>query len=218
MTAKTGEGSVFPVDARLRPEGANGVLVIPLSAYRDYFDRRAQFWEMQALTKARALIGPDLEPLRDAVTTIWMQASETPDLKQQIYKMYHRITKERVKGDDVTHFKTGKGGLIGIEFLVQYFQMKSRIMETNTVHAIDRIDSLIDAPERNVLTSAYMLLRRIESVLRRYTNSSVSQLPSRKEELHALAVRLDFADENAFLEVYNSKRKQTQEIIEGHLS
>jgi glutamate-ammonia-ligase adenylyltransferase len=218
MKARTSEGTVFPVDARLRPEGENGVLVIPITAYRDYFEHRAQFWEMQALTKARAIFGPEMEPLRDLVTAIWMRAGETPELKQQIYKMYHRIMKERVKGDDVAHFKTGKGGLIGIEFLIQYLQMKNCLMETNTLGAIDRLGSLLDGAERDILRSAYIFLRRIESVLRRASNSSVSQLPSRKEELCALAHRLELANEKEFLEVYDATRKQAQEIIEGHLS
>jgi glutamate-ammonia-ligase adenylyltransferase len=218
MTVRTAEGSVFPMDARLRPEGANGVLVVSLSAYRDYFQNRAQFWEMQALTKARAPFGPQAEPLRDTVAAIWIRASETADLKQQIHNMYQRILKERVKGDDLMHFKTGKGGLVGIEFLVQYLQMKHRIMETNTLRAIDGLSLFLDSAEGDVLRSSYIFLRRIESVLRRYTNSSVSQLPSRKEELRALAVRLDFPNEEEFLVAYGSRRKQTQQIIEGHLS
>ena len=205
-------------DLRTVTEGENGVLVIPMTAYRDYFEHRAQFWEMQALTKARALFGPEMEPLRDTVTAIWMRAGETPDLKQQIHKMYYRIMKERVKGDDVAHFKTGKGGLIGIEFLIQYLQMKNCLMETNTLGAIDRLGSLLDGAERDILRSAYIFLRRIESVLRRASNSSVSQLPSRNEELRALANRLELANEKEFLEVYDARRKQAQEIIEGHLS
>jgi len=194
------------------------VLVIPITAYRDYFEHRAQFWEMQALTKARALFGPELEPLRSTVTAIWMRAGESPDLKQQIHKMYYRIMKERVKGDDVTHFKTGKGGLIGIEFLVQYLQMKNCIMETNTLGAIDRLGSLLDGGERDILRSTYIFLRRIESLLRRASNSSVSQLPSRKEELRALAHRLELQNEYELLEVHRLRRKQAQEIIEGYLS
>ena len=218
MSARTGEGSVFPVDARLRPEGENGVLVVPLTAYRHYFEHRAQFWETQALTKGRALFGREVDSLRVTVTAIWMRASETPDLKQQIYKMYHRIMKERTKGDDVAHFKTGRGGLIGIEFLVQYLQMKNRVMETNTLRAIDRLSSSVGVTERDILRSTYTFLRRIESTLRRYSDSSVSQLPSRKEELRALARRLDFATEEEFLQMYDARRKQAQQIIEEHLS
>ena len=118
----------------------------------------------------------------------------------------------------MAHFKTGKGGLIGIEFLVQYLQMKNCVMETNTLAAIDRLGSLLDGAERDILRSAYVFFRRIESVLRRASNSSVSQLPSRKEELHALAHRLEQPNEKEFLEIYHLRRKQAQQIIEGYLS
>src|SRR5262249_48004942 len=190
----------------------------PLTAYRDYFEHRAQFWEMQALTKARALFGHEVDSLRDTVTAIWRRASEAPGLKQQIYKMYQRIIKERTKGDDLAHFKTGKGGLIGIEFLVQYLQMKNRVMETNTLLAIEKLGSSVGATEHDALAATYRFLRRVESVLRRYSNSSVSQLPSRKEDLRVLARRLDFANEEEFLQIYEARRKQAQQIIEEHLS
>ena len=118
----------------------------------------------------------------------------------------------------MAHFKTGKGGLIGIEFLVQYLQMKNCVMETSTLGAIDRLGSQLDDAERDILRFTYIFLRRIESVLRRASNSSVSQLPSRKEELRALAHRLELANENEFLEVYDLRRKEAREIIEGYLS
>jgi glutamine synthetase adenylyltransferase len=72
--------------------------------------------------------------------------------------------------------------------------------------------------ERDILRSTYTFLRRIESTLRRYSDSSVSQLPSRKEELRALAHRLDFATEEEFLQMYDARRQQAQHIIEEHLS
>ena len=67
MGAKTAEGVVFPLDGRLRPDGEKGVLVTPLAAYREYFDHRAHFWEAQALTRARAVYGPEARP--------WMKRS-----------------------------------------------------------------------------------------------------------------------------------------------
>ena len=59
MGGSMAEGAVFPLDSRLRPDGEKGVLVTPLAAYREYFEKRAQFWEAQALTKARAFYGPE---------------------------------------------------------------------------------------------------------------------------------------------------------------
>jgi [glutamine synthetase] adenylyltransferase / [glutamine synthetase]-adenylyl-L-tyrosine phosphorylase len=217
MGAKMEEGRVFPLDARLRPEGANGVLVISLSAYREYFNHRAQFWEAQALTKARALCGPDAQPLNAAVAEIWSRWSARGDLKERIHEMYRRIVRERAKGDDFSHFKTGRGGLIGIEFLVQYLQMKHRVEETNTLNAIGRLTNFLDSAESEILRVAYGFLRRTESVLRRVSNSSISQLPPHREELKHLAVRMGYARKEDFLHEYTAHREKAEEIIQQYL-
>src|SRR3984957_6688547 len=167
MGAKTAEGAVFPMDARLRPHGEKGVLVTSLGAYREYFDQQAQFWEVQALTKARALYGPQMQSVNAMVAEIWKRRSTEGTLKAEIQKMYRRIVKERAKGDDLIHFKTGKGGLIGIEFLIQYLQMKHQVQETNTLEAIGKLSGGLDPGERGVLRAAYSFLRRVESVMRR---------------------------------------------------
>jgi glutamate-ammonia-ligase adenylyltransferase len=216
MGAKTAEGRVFPLDARLRPDGANGVLVIPLSAYREYFDHRAQFWEAQALTKARALCGPEAQPLSTVVAEIWSRWSARGDLAERIHEMYRRIVKERAKGDEFSHFKTGRGGLIGIEFLVQYLQMKHQIQETKTLSAIGRLTDLLDSGESEVLRAAYSFLRRVESVLRRVSNSSISQLPHHEEELRHLAIRMGFSCKQDFLHEYTSHREKAEKIIQAH--
>jgi [glutamine synthetase] adenylyltransferase / [glutamine synthetase]-adenylyl-L-tyrosine phosphorylase len=217
MGAKTAEGRVFPLDARLRPDGEKGVLVSSLAAYRDYFDHRAQFWEAQALSKARALCGPETQALNAAVAEIWSRWSAQRDAKEQIYKMYLRIVKERAKGDEFPHFKTGRGGLIGIEFLVQYLQMKHQVAETNTLNALERLADFLGSGEIEILRTTYSFLRRIESVLRRVSNSAVSQLPSHEDELRHLAVRLGFSDKKDFLHEYASHRSQAGAIIQEHL-
>jgi glutamate-ammonia-ligase adenylyltransferase len=217
MGAKTGEGRVFPLDARLRPDGETGVLVTPLSAYRDYFDHRAQFWEAQALTKARALCGPEVQPLKAAVTEIWRRWSAQPELKERINRMYRRIVKERAKGDEFPHFKTGKGGLIGIEFLIQYLQMKHQVEETNTLNALESLSNFLDPVESEILRKTYSFLRRIESLLRRVSNSAVSQLPPHAEELRHLAIRMGFTGRQDFLDEYTARRQQAEAIIWEHL-
>jgi [glutamine synthetase] adenylyltransferase / [glutamine synthetase]-adenylyl-L-tyrosine phosphorylase len=216
MGAKTSEGTVFPLDSRLRPDGEKGVLVIPLSAYREYFEHRAQFWEAQALTKARAVYGPEAHQLHRAIAEIWNRWCAQSEIKTQIEKMYRRIIKERAKGGDLLHFKTGKGGLIGIEFLVQYLQMKHRAQETNTIEAIGKLTNVLDAGEIVVLRAAYSFLRHVESVLRRISNSSISQLPANDEELRVLAIRLGFAGKKEFLEEYTARRRQTEAIIQRY--
>jgi [glutamine synthetase] adenylyltransferase / [glutamine synthetase]-adenylyl-L-tyrosine phosphorylase len=214
MGAKTAEGAVFSLDGRLRPDGEKGVLVTPLTAYRAYFEQRAHFWEAQALTKARAVYGSEAQPLNAAVAEIWQHWSAHPGLKTEIERMYRRIVKERAKGDDLAHFKTGRGGLIGIEFLVQYLQMKHQIPETNTLQAIAKLASVLDAGQSVVLRGTYSFLRRVESVLRRVSNSSISQLPSNAEELRVMAIRLGFTGRQEFLDEYTARRNQVEAIIQ----
>jgi len=218
MGAKTAEGAVFPLDGRLRPHGEKGVLVTPLAAYREYFDQQAQFWEAQALTKARVVYGSDAPVLNAAVTEIWKRWSTRGQPKLEIEKMYRRIIKERTKGDDLPYFKTGKGGLIGIEFLVQYLQMKHQIQETNTLEAIGKLTANLDPGESGILRATYRFLRRVESVLRRVSNSSVSQLPSNPQELGVMAIRLGFAGQDEFLDEYTSRRNQAEAIIQKHFA
>jgi glutamate-ammonia-ligase adenylyltransferase len=217
MTAKTAEGAVFPLDGRLRPDGEKGVLVTPLAVYRKYFETRAHFWEAQALTKARAVYGSEAQTLNATVAEIWQGWSGQGELKTEIRKMYRKIVKERAKGDDLPYFKTGKGGLIGIEFLVQYLQMKHRVPETNTLEAITKLTDVLDPDEGVVLRATYSFLRRVESVLRRVSNSSVSQLPSNAEDLRVLAIRLGFASRQEFLDEYTARRNQAEAIIQKHL-
>ena len=216
MGAKTAEGAVFPLDGRLRPDGEKGVLVTPLAAYREYFDNRAHFWEAQALTRARAVYGPEAPTLNALVGEIWTRWSRRADLKSEIRKMYRRIVKERAKGDDLQHFKTGKGGLIGIEFLVQYLQMKHQVRETNTLRAVEKLTGILDPDEGVLLRTTYGFLRRIESVLRRVSNSSISQLPSAGDDLRVLAIRMGFANQEEFLDRYTAQRRQVETIIEKH--
>jgi [glutamine synthetase] adenylyltransferase / [glutamine synthetase]-adenylyl-L-tyrosine phosphorylase len=216
MGARMSEGAVYSVDSRLRPDGEKGVLVIPLSAYREYFERRAQFWEAQALTKARTVYGPESQALDVVVSEVWRRWSARADYKEQIAKMYRRIVKELAKGEDRVYFKTGKGGLIGIKFLVQYFQMTHQIPETNTLRALDKLRSIMDADECATLAKSYRFLRRVESVLRRLSNSSISQLPADAEELRMLSIRMGFESRDDFLSTYTEFRTKAEEIIETH--
>jgi glutamate-ammonia-ligase adenylyltransferase len=214
--AKTAEGALFSMDGRLRPDGEKGVLVTPMTAYREYFEHRAHFWEAQALTKARAVYGTEASSLNAAIIEIWTRWSGQSDLKSEIGKMYRRIVKERAKGDDRAHFKTGKGGLIGIEFLVQYLQMKHQVQETNTLQAIEKLTGFLEPDQSVVLGTTYRFLRRIESVLRRVSNNSISQLPSGADELRVLAIRMGFASPEEFLEEYTARRRQVETIIQKH--
>jgi glutamine synthetase adenylyltransferase len=80
------------------------------------------------------------------------------------------------------------------------------------------LSGVLGPGEGVVLRATYHFLRRVESVMRRVGNSSISQLPSHPEELRVLAIRLGFAGSQEFLDEYTSRRNQAESIIKEHLT
>jgi len=217
MTGTTAEGIVFPVDARLRPEGVAGVLAIPVSAFEEYFQERAQFWEAQALTKSRPISGPpELQAaFAEFAQRTWRRFGAQPDAVQQIKAMHARVVKERAAGDDLPDFKTGRGGLMEAEFCIQAMQMRHGIWKQNTVAAMEALRSngiLADAQAAS-LRSSYLFLRRVEAVIRRVENSSVSTLPAHETEQRQVAIRLGYANREEFLARYSEARAAVHEAV-----
>src|SRR5208283_3245400 len=126
MGRQTSAGSLFVVDPRLRPDGEKGTLASSLEAHRDYYGKRAQLWERQALVKARfvagdAPLGRDfIRMTHDVLYGRALTAEELEEIKQ----MRRRIETER---GDRQHpdleFKAGPGGLVDVEFLTQALQL-----------------------------------------------------------------------------------------------
>jgi [glutamine synthetase] adenylyltransferase / [glutamine synthetase]-adenylyl-L-tyrosine phosphorylase len=216
LSATTYAGQVFPIDARLRPEGENGMLVVTLNGYRSYFGGRAQTWERQALTKARVLDGPQKFELEQLIDQIWQELRAEPGVKARIGAMYQRIVKERAKSGDFYAFKTGRGGVIALEFFVQSLQIELGIREPNTLRAIERVSGVLDPVEMDMLTADYLFYRRIDSILRRAQNHSVSALPSQPEEQAKLALRMGYRDRESFIEDYRLRRSRNERLVQGY--
>src|SRR6059058_655658 len=127
MAQPTAEGNIWPLDARLRPEGEKGPVVCALETYESYYASRAQPWELQSLTRARAVSGPLQNGFMDIAKRAWRRACEDPELLGKIDDMLERIRRERGSGSDFIDLKTGNGGIIEAEFLIQALQMRGNI-------------------------------------------------------------------------------------------
>ena len=209
MAQPTAEGNIWPLDARLRPEGEKGPLVCSLETYQSYYAGRAQPWELQALTRARPIMGPLRKDFMEMAERAWRDAGRHVDLRIRIENMLERIRRERGSGSDFLDLKTGIGGIIEGEFLVQALQTRENIWEPNWQRAVDRLRErghLTDSDAAK-LKEAYAFLRRCESVLRRYENNSVSALPSDLSEQRKLAIRLGYYDFEAFRRNYDDARE-----------
>ena len=91
MEQPTAEGNIWALDARLRPEGEKGPLVCSLETYESYYAGRAQPWELQALTRARAISGPLQNEFMQVAKRAWRRACKAPDLLVKIDDMLDRI-------------------------------------------------------------------------------------------------------------------------------
>jgi glutamate-ammonia-ligase adenylyltransferase len=119
MTALTPAGVLYETDLRLRPDGAKGLMVTSLPAFREYQLTRAWAWEHQALTRARACagdaaIGARFEAVRDEILAT---PRERAKLEADILTMRTRMrTEHRRESETLKH---AEGGVIDLEFCVQ---------------------------------------------------------------------------------------------------
>ena len=219
MAQPTAEGNIWAFDARLRPEGEKGPLVCPLETYQTYYAGRAQPWELQALTRARAITGPLQSEFIAMAQQVWRAAGQHSDLPTKIDDMLDRIRRDRGTGSDFLDFKTGTGGIIESEFLVQALQMGENIWEPNWQQAIDRLHErkCLGQPDVAKLKNAYVFLRRCESALRRYENRSVSALPGDPNDQRKFAIRLGYDDFDAFRPDYGTARETIHSLYERHV-
>jgi glutamate-ammonia-ligase adenylyltransferase len=219
MAKSTAEGVISPLDMRLRPDGEKGTLTCSLSKCEAYYYTRAQLWELQALTRARPLCGILGPEYLQRAQLAWRSAGEREDLFAQIDAMRGRIRCERGSGSEILDFKTGLGGMVEAEFLVQALQMRAATWSPQFNAALDELKRLqaLTADETTALAASYDFLRRCESILRRWENTSVSSLPPEESEQRKLAKRAGAKDLAAFGDQYRAARETIHAIYSRYL-
>lgn len=121
----TGEGTIWPVDANLRPEGRNGPLVRTLASHLAYYQRWAKTWEFQALLKARPVAG-DAElgaAYLEALAPMVWQAAARDNFVTDVQQMRRRVIDSIPATELDRQLKLGPGGLRDVEFSVQLLQL-----------------------------------------------------------------------------------------------
>jgi glutamate-ammonia-ligase adenylyltransferase len=222
MSRRTEQGIVFHTDARLRPDGEKGLLVNTLDAYEEYYRRRAQLWEIQALTRTRPVAG-DLvlgEKFQKLAATLanFSKPSRalpafTPDWKKQIHQMRLRIEKERTpRGQDDLAIKTGKGGLMDAEFIAQTLCLENGWHEPNTLRALERGRSAGILPDAEKLLKPYRHLRRVEGILRRWSYEGEVLLPDEPAPFYRVSVRCGFVTPEEFRIALAKWRRAIREV------
>ena len=174
ISAPTKEGVLYPVDMRLRPSGKAGPVAVRLEGFLAYQLKEAWTWEHLALTRARAVAGPEAlrtqlaEDIRQVLTTRRDRAKTAAD----VHEMRARI--EADKGTtDIWQSKTHKGGLVDAEFIAQFLQIvhaadEPAVLSTNTSQAFKNLigAGFLSREDGNTLLSAVELYQDVAQILR----------------------------------------------------
>ncbi|MCP4695802.1 MAG: hypothetical protein GY862_02975, partial [Gammaproteobacteria bacterium] len=123
LTAHTRAGRLYETDMRLRPSGSSGLLVCHIDAFQEYQMNQARTWEHQALIRARSVCGDQrmaqgFEQIRNTVLT---QPQDAAQLQTAIADMRRQLRQSQLNQQPgLFDLKQGAGGIVDIEFLVQY--------------------------------------------------------------------------------------------------
>jgi len=205
VTPVTAEGFLYRIDLDLRPEGAQGALVISSEALAEYYDTRAATWERTAFMKARPVAG-DLDlgwrVVRWAAPMLFRRSMDFASVAA-IRDLKEGVEKEKGRRGDSFNVKIGSGGIRDIECVAQAMQLVhgGRIPQVRGRSTPEALESLRDAgvlkaPAARDLLDAYLFLRRVENRIQMVAERQVHDLPADDRERRRLARSLDFAGDD----------------------
>ncbi|MFD7243678.1 bifunctional [glutamine synthetase] adenylyltransferase/[glutamine synthetase]-adenylyl-L-tyrosine phosphorylase [Streptomyces massasporeus] len=191
----TVEGSIWPVDANLRPEGRNGPLVRTLSSHLAYYQRWAKTWEFQALLKARPVAG-DLDLGAEyvaAVQPLVWKAAERENFVPDVQKMRRRVVENIPVAEVDRQLKLGPGGLRDVEFAVQLLQLVHGRADTSlrSGTTLDALKALaaggyVGRADAAQLDEAYRFLRSMEHRIQLFRLRRTHLVPEEEAELRRI--------------------------------
>jgi len=204
LSTLTREGFVFRMDTRLRPTGSKGPLVQSITAFKQYYAEQAETWELQSVLQARCAAGDRIvgAEFTTAIQNVIYQKRGNATIAHDILAMRKRMEEEIGRESSANYnIKQGAGGIVDIEFLVQYLQLLYghedvllRVPGTyNALRALHK-RKLIETDSYDVLKRAYLFMRQLESRMRIISNQATSELNRNPENLYLLARRMGYAD------------------------
>jgi len=171
LTSRTRAGSLYDIDMRLRPSGTSGVLVSHVDSFGDYQNEKAWTWEHQALVRARLIysdktIAKRFGEIRKKILT---RKRVPSTLLDEIKSMRERMRQEHDKAKPGEfNIKQGRGGIVDIEFIVQFLVLLNANNHEELVTWSDNVRQLemlaktgvLDSDSALLLKDAYLAFRK----------------------------------------------------------
>jgi glutamate-ammonia-ligase adenylyltransferase len=221
-SAHTGEGTIWPIDAALRPEGKAGPLVRTLASHRSYCEKWAKPWEFQAMLKARPMAG-DLALAQDFCDMVgkgvW-SVGEHEGFVRDVQAMRKRVISLIPAKERFREIKLGAGGLRDVEFTVQLLQLvhgraDARLRSRGTFPALDALiaHGYVGRTDGARLEKEYRFQRLIEHRLQLSKLRRTHLMPEDRTESRRLARSVGLRDAD---EVHEAWRTSSQAVLRLH--
>lgn len=217
LKGHTRYGTLYDIDARLRPDGKKGALTVSSRRLGEYYLTEAQAWERLALIKVRAVAGdPAFAALLETEAQgIAFNLPLSPETLAEIEDMRCKI----IQGATPLNLKKSEGGIVEIEFAVRLLQLRHAatcpdVRRGDVMGALDVFHERCLLPDNHysALRNAYLLFRRVENRVRMMQGRSENNLPQDAGELDDLARRLDMPN---LLPAIQQARRAVHEAYEA---
>jgi glutamate-ammonia-ligase adenylyltransferase len=199
LSSQTPAGILFETDLRLRPNGESGLLAVSVDSFRDYELKNAWTWEHQALTRARfcagdPAVGERFEEIRCEILRL---PRDLAKLKEEVVAMRQKMVDAHgSKSDTLFGLKHDPGGIIDVEFIVQYLILGYAHRHASLTGNLGNIAllrmagelGLIDPQQAEAAGNAYREYRRLQHA-RRLSAFPKAPIPREEVEKHIAAVR-----------------------------
>jgi [glutamine synthetase] adenylyltransferase / [glutamine synthetase]-adenylyl-L-tyrosine phosphorylase len=210
LQQRIGEGYVFRVDLRLRPDPSSTQVAISTESALHYYEREGRTWERAAMIKARPCAGDTRAGealLAELAPFVWRKhldfaaLADVHEMKRQM-QTYRRQSQIAVEGHNV---KVGRGGIREIEFFAQTQQLiaggrHSELRVRPTLEALKVLASSnwITSEACDELSAAYEFLRRVEHRLQMVADEQTHTLPDTVEAVERFARFFGYTSRSAF--------------------
>jgi len=195
IMAYTGEGVIFAVDTRLRPNGAAGPLVQTEGSFKEYFANSAEAWEGITYMKSRVVAGAARsgeEFLRRLQEIDWQRYGQSGRSRMDLRGMRARIEREHGAAHPL---KAGRGGYYDIDFMLMYLRLKTAGVYYKVLNTPERIEVLehmgsLDKTAAAFLREAATFYRALDHAIRVLSGHAEAKLPSSDAQVEILKALL----------------------------
>jgi glutamate-ammonia-ligase adenylyltransferase len=234
LSVSRGEGSIYKIDTRLRPEGKKGGLVTAIHRYEEYLRNRAAPWERLALVRHRFVFGSpeNRRQLGQMIQAFVYGQQLSVQVLEEIRHIRQRMEVElgREQEENRFHIKAGRGGLTDIEFSVQLLQIRhgsrlDSLQMPNTLAALAGLvrHGILPIPDYYTLYIGYEFLRLLENRLRIASSYGTAAFARAPQDLAHISRLLGYSStkdpqgaqnfEAAYVDITGRVREVFQRIV-----